>query len=801
MPRAAVPRYRTAGLRWKHPLGKVYSAFDGTTGQRVGLTLLHKAKGLTEAHLDACRATAGIIEGLEEPGVAGIRDVFNHPDGALALVNDYVEGVVLSTQVGSRALPVVRLIVILRQLCQILGRAHAAGVTHGALSVGSVILSGRAGRPDTVTVTDFGLQGIVAADLEIPDEHAALQPVSPERALGLTRGPREDIYLIGCLGYVMLTGGGLFRTGDAEAVMRRHAIEDPMPIGQRLKARRVPPKEIVEIIHRCLAKDPDDRFADLADLEAELCLAQIQTGIRTPWDAHLEVPAVDDARRDRIHRGLAPGSKAHVTPPTAAPTPVDSAESVPIDVATLDHIVASGPQAPAAGVPVATPVATTAPIATRKPLPLRHVEALREKGAGPVPGSRALVEQMTSGYRGVGAGSIDPATPLLPEDFPVAETSPESEEDESATQDRPPESSESSPSLEAGIPPPPVFAPTSSEAQGRRETPPLLADATAVPPRGRAPERARPAPEGRGADRPPSTAGEISNTPEPHRDAAQAEPAARSSIVTNRPAPASETTAPEPEPASAPEPEPESEPESASASESESESAAETVPSPETTSAPVSATAPPRPAYAPAPAPRPAAPTPASAPAAAPLMADEASPLEAGFRPILPTAAHKTVPADSPFAPGDSPFGSPAPAAPSSPFAAVAPAAPSSPFAAPAPAAPSSPAAVSATAASGSSFGSPAPTAATGAGFGDPFVYSGYDDDIQLPGRPWGTYFLLLIIGLAAGLGVAYAMGGLDPLLAGDKAAKPAPTKQAPPPEPVQVIKASEIEPVPEDFE
>ncbi len=301
--RAERSRFRALHRLWKHPLGEVHGGTDATTGARVLVTALHAGVMIPDRVLEAAQQVAREAAALTSPFIAKPIDVQRLSDGRIGIATEALEGTPLTNVSRNQPLPSARVYAMLRQICRALALAHEKEIVHRAISLGSVLLRARAERTDSIVLTDFALGPLLDADLVVHKEDAALQPVTPERISGQERDAREDMYLLGCLGYTLLTGGAPFRTGTADAVRRRHAIEDPMPVTDRLRGARSVPVALAGWVHRCLAKEPDDRFENAAELEAALCFAQIEDRVQTAWD-DLAPPQVDPVRQERILDGL-----------------------------------------------------------------------------------------------------------------------------------------------------------------------------------------------------------------------------------------------------------------------------------------------------------------------------------------------------------------------------------------------------------------------------------------------------------------------------------------------------------------
>ncbi len=163
---------------------------------------------------------------------------------------------------------------IMAALCESLGEAHELGVVHRDLRPGNVLVEQRAGHRDVVKVVDFGLAKLLSANPQLSpvgETVGSIEFSSPEQ---LQRHPidgRTDLYALGILGYLMMTG--------------RHPYADARSYGDMIAAhiQRVPPppsavraglpQDADVILSRCLAKSPDQRYPNAATLAAIIRLA------------------------------------------------------------------------------------------------------------------------------------------------------------------------------------------------------------------------------------------------------------------------------------------------------------------------------------------------------------------------------------------------------------------------------------------------------------------------------------------------------------------------------------------------
>jgi serine/threonine-protein kinase len=224
---------------------------------------------------------------LSHPNVVEIFDYGHTDDGTFYYVMEYLPGMSLGDLVEQFGpLPPGRAIYLIRQACGALAEAHGLGLIHRDLKPANLFIALRGGQFDIAKVLDFGLVK-ATKDPNVPqltiDRTVSGTPsyMSPEQATG-TRDldPRADIYALGGLLYFALTGRPPFEGDNPMEVMIAHVRDSVVPPSQHNPAI---PADLEQVILRCLAKDPADRYTDVKTLSRALGACAAASG----WDADM----------------------------------------------------------------------------------------------------------------------------------------------------------------------------------------------------------------------------------------------------------------------------------------------------------------------------------------------------------------------------------------------------------------------------------------------------------------------------------------------------------------------------------
>jgi protein kinase-like protein/WD40 repeat protein len=237
-------------------MGAVYLADDEALGTEVALKLVHY-QSRDESHgLAVLRDEVRLAQRVTHRNVCRTFDL-EEVDGRWLVKMEYVRGRTLSERLAAESrLSVAEALTIARGVAAGLGAAHATGVVHRDLKPQNVLLEEGSGR---VVLTDFGLARGDSTDLALPAGTPAY--MAPEQTQPGPVDGRADQYALGCVLYRMLVGETPFPGEKRAQVIERLLTEAPR---DPRRARPDLPPWLAQLILRLLAKQPAQRFADIA---------------------------------------------------------------------------------------------------------------------------------------------------------------------------------------------------------------------------------------------------------------------------------------------------------------------------------------------------------------------------------------------------------------------------------------------------------------------------------------------------------------------------------------------------------
>ncbi len=270
--------YEVSSLLGAGGMGEVYRARDTKLGRDVALKVLPAEVSSDPERRRRFEAEARSASALNHPNIVTVYDI-GSSDSTIYVAMEMVEGKTLRELILTEPLPARKLLEIGVQIAEGLAKAHAAGIVHRDLKPENLMIS----RDGYVKILDFGLAKLVeplsgSEDLSaLPTMVApATQPgtilgtvgyMSPEQASGGSVDFRSDQFAFGSILYEMATGRRAFQRKTGAETLAAIIREEPEPVGQLNPNAPAPVRWIVE---RCLAKDPEERYASTKDLARDL---------------------------------------------------------------------------------------------------------------------------------------------------------------------------------------------------------------------------------------------------------------------------------------------------------------------------------------------------------------------------------------------------------------------------------------------------------------------------------------------------------------------------------------------------
>jgi serine/threonine protein kinase len=253
-PDKVVGSYRLVREIGRGGMGAVYEARHVMLPRRVAIKVMHAELRKHPGMATRVVQEASILEGIRHPGVVRVYDCALLPDLRPWIAMELVEGETLANRlVHGGPLTPYELAAMLAEISDVLAAVHTRGVVHRDLKPDNILIT-PTDREFPLRVIDWGVARLGPLGRLTLDGLTPGTPIymSPEQATGRNIAAPCDVYSLGVMAYEMLTGHPPFDGRTLAEVVSMHLTSEPAPLEQRCKA----PKELCDLVHRMLEKEP-----------------------------------------------------------------------------------------------------------------------------------------------------------------------------------------------------------------------------------------------------------------------------------------------------------------------------------------------------------------------------------------------------------------------------------------------------------------------------------------------------------------------------------------------------------------
>ena len=257
-------------------MGEVYRARDTRLDRHVAIKVLSPDAATDPRGRARFAHEARAIARLSHPRICSLHEM-GHQDGVDFLVMEYLEGETLAARLRKGPMPLAQALRTAVEIAEALAAAHAQGIVHRDLKPSNVMLTAGGAK-----LLDFGLarlrapagSGLSPASCAFPSSQTApgliagtLPYMAPEQLEGKEVDARADIFAFGAVLYEMITGRKAFE-GTSQASVISAILSSHPPAVAVLQP--LTPPALDQVIHNCLAKDRNDRWASAHDVLLQL---------------------------------------------------------------------------------------------------------------------------------------------------------------------------------------------------------------------------------------------------------------------------------------------------------------------------------------------------------------------------------------------------------------------------------------------------------------------------------------------------------------------------------------------------
>ena len=259
-----IGRYQVRSFLGKGSFGDVYAVYDPLFDIERAVKLLRRGLFDSETSRNQFLAEARYAVKVSHPGLVDVRDVVIDPDQSF-IVMKLIDGETLEKRLRRGPVDIATTVQIMTKVAQAAHHAHEAGLVHRDLKPANILLD----QHENPVIADFGLviDQKVLSEVDRSASFAGTRPyMSPEQYTGapLAIDRRSDLWALGVVLAEMLQRQRPFPQRDYDALSHAIRAEEPvLPQGKQFT-------ELNGVVKRCLAKNPDERYATAAELANDL---------------------------------------------------------------------------------------------------------------------------------------------------------------------------------------------------------------------------------------------------------------------------------------------------------------------------------------------------------------------------------------------------------------------------------------------------------------------------------------------------------------------------------------------------
>ncbi len=262
-------RYKLIAKIGEGAMGWVFLAEHTDIGKKLAIKVMRPSLCRLPEAVRRFRREARAATQVGSKHIVDVTDFGTTPSGAVFFVMEWLEnGEDLGTALKRDGrFEWKRVQKILLQLCDALQAAHDAGIIHRDVKPANFYRLPIGDEPDFIKVLDFGIARLANPNDSIVTQTGVVMGtpdfMAPEQAQGRHVDQRADIYSLGATAWALLVGKPPFSGKNEYDVIYKHLNETPRPPSMIV---RDVPEWLDAVILKAMAKEPDDRYASMADL-------------------------------------------------------------------------------------------------------------------------------------------------------------------------------------------------------------------------------------------------------------------------------------------------------------------------------------------------------------------------------------------------------------------------------------------------------------------------------------------------------------------------------------------------------